>query len=70
MALEQSHDLGVDLPIALEDAEDDRLARSVAPAFSLDVAGHKEGFIDFDLPCEWGLLLVTFSLFSSPAGRL
>lgn len=32
------HDLGVDLAIALEDAEDDRLPQSTASAFPLDVS--------------------------------
>src|SRR5512141_423722 len=54
------HDLGVDLAIALEDAEDDRLARSAAPAFPLDVPGPEERFIDFDLPRERGLSLGMF----------
>jgi hypothetical protein len=50
-------DLGVGLAIALEDAEDDRLARSVTPALPLDVSCSEERFIDFDLPRERGLLL-------------
>jgi len=51
------HDLGVDLAVALEDAEDDRLARSAAPALPLDVACPEERFIDFDLSRKRGLLL-------------
>jgi len=51
------HDLSVDLAIALEDAEDDRLARSATSALPLDVACPEERFIDFDLPRERGLLL-------------
>lgn len=51
------HDLGVDLAIALEYAEDDRLARSATPALPLDVSSTEERFIDFDLPRERGLLL-------------
>lgn len=51
------HDLGVDLAIALKDAEDDRLARSATPALPLDVSCSEEQFIDFDLPRERGLLL-------------
>ena len=52
-----AHDLGLDLAVALEDAEDDRLARSAPPAFPLDVPGPEERFIDFYLPCERRLLL-------------
>jgi len=55
------HDLGVDLAVALEDAEDDRLARSTASSLPLDVSCTEERFIDFDLPGERELLLGMFS---------
>ena len=42
------HDLGVDLALAFEDAEDDGLAVGAAPAFALDPACPEEAFIDFD----------------------
>jgi len=51
------HDLSVDLAIALEDAEDDRLPRSTASALPLDVSCSEERFIDFDLSSERKLLL-------------
>jgi len=51
------NNLCVDLAVALEDAEDDRLARSATSALPLDVACPEERFIDFDLPCKRGLLL-------------
>lgn len=51
------HDLGVDLAVALEDAEDDRLARSTASSLPLNVACTEERLIDFDLPGERELLL-------------
>ena len=42
------HDLGVDLALALQDAEDDRLAVGAAPAPARDPARPEDAFIDLD----------------------
>ena len=51
-------DLGVDLALTLEDAEDDRLAVSATPAPALDPARAKEALVHLDDP-EQGTLSLT-----------
>lgn len=45
-------DFGVDLAVALKDAENDRFAVSAATSFAANASGAEETFIDFDHPAK------------------
>lgn len=50
-------DLGVDMAIALEDPEDDRLPSGSSSAFAFDAPGTEVGFIDFHFSTVRGIPL-------------
>ena len=58
-------DLRVDLPVPLEDPEDDRLPAGAAASLAADAAGAEVRLIGFDLATEWRLALAV--LRNSPA---
>ncbi len=50
------NDLGVDLSVSLEQAEDDGFSERSAASFPFDPSGSEEGFVHFDLPGQGRLL--------------
>ena len=51
------HDLGVDAPVPLVDAEDDGLAPRPAPALAADTPRAEVALVEFDIPAERRLAL-------------